>query len=245
MRALGEEEVARHARAPGTAVTPNCSACCCRAIRATSATSFSRSAPAPAATRPRSSPATCCACTAATPKRRAGRSRRSARVPASTAAIARSSAASSAAACSPRLKFESGTHRVQRVPATEAQGRIHTSAVTVAILPELDEIDKVRDQSGRPAHRHLPLLRRRRPARQQDRLGRAHHAPAQRHRGGMPGRALAAQEPLARDGAAVRAPAGRRTGEAAQRRRRSRASCRSAAAIAPSASAPTIFRRAG
>jgi peptide chain release factor 1 len=42
-----------------------------------------------------------------------------------------------------RLKFESGTHRVQRVPATEAQGRIHTSAVTVAILPELDEVEKV------------------------------------------------------------------------------------------------------
>ena len=42
-----------------------------------------------------------------------------------------------------RLKFESGTHRVQRVPATEAQGRIHTSAVTVAILPELEEIEKV------------------------------------------------------------------------------------------------------
>jgi peptide chain release factor 1 len=42
-----------------------------------------------------------------------------------------------------RLKFESGTHRVQRVPATEAQGRIHTSTVTVAILPERDEIDKV------------------------------------------------------------------------------------------------------
>ena len=38
------------------------------------------------------------------------------------------------------LKFESGTHRVQRVPATEAQGRIHTSAVTVAILPELEEV---------------------------------------------------------------------------------------------------------
>src|ERR1700685_145363 len=42
-----------------------------------------------------------------------------------------------------RLKFESGTHRVQRVPATEAQGRIHTSTVTVAILPELDEVEKV------------------------------------------------------------------------------------------------------
>ncbi|HEY4748318.1 MAG TPA: peptide chain release factor 1, partial [Steroidobacteraceae bacterium] len=41
------------------------------------------------------------------------------------------------------LKFESGTHRVQRVPATEAQGRIHTSACTVAILPELDEIEQI------------------------------------------------------------------------------------------------------
>lgn len=40
-----------------------------------------------------------------------------------------------------RFKFESGTHRVQRVPATEAQGRIHTSAVTVAILPEAEEVD--------------------------------------------------------------------------------------------------------
>ncbi len=39
------------------------------------------------------------------------------------------------------LKFESGTHRVQRVPVTESQGRIHTSAVTVAILPEPEEVD--------------------------------------------------------------------------------------------------------
>ncbi|MGH8160746.1 MAG: peptide chain release factor 1 [Gammaproteobacteria bacterium] len=41
------------------------------------------------------------------------------------------------------LKFESGTHRVQRVPVTEASGRIHTSAATVAILPEQEEIDDV------------------------------------------------------------------------------------------------------
>ena len=40
-----------------------------------------------------------------------------------------------------RLKYESGTHRVQRVPVTEAQGRIHTSAVTVAILPEAEEVE--------------------------------------------------------------------------------------------------------
>ncbi len=42
-----------------------------------------------------------------------------------------------------RLKYESGTHRVQRVPETEAQGRIHTSAATVAILPELDDVDDI------------------------------------------------------------------------------------------------------
>ncbi len=39
------------------------------------------------------------------------------------------------------LKYESGVHRVQRVPVTEAQGRIHTSAVTVAVLPEVDEVE--------------------------------------------------------------------------------------------------------
>ena len=40
-----------------------------------------------------------------------------------------------------RMKYESGTHRVQRVPVTEAQGRIHTSAVTVAIMPEAEEVE--------------------------------------------------------------------------------------------------------
>lgn len=40
-----------------------------------------------------------------------------------------------------QLKFEAGTHRVQRVPATEAQGRIHTSAATVAVMPEAEEVD--------------------------------------------------------------------------------------------------------
>ncbi|HUX29295.1 MAG TPA: peptide chain release factor 1 [Thiobacillus sp.] len=42
-----------------------------------------------------------------------------------------------------RLKFESGGHRVQRVPETESQGRIHTSACTVAVMPETDEVDEV------------------------------------------------------------------------------------------------------
>lgn len=42
-----------------------------------------------------------------------------------------------------QLKFESGAHRVQRVPETESQGRVHTSACTVAIMPEIDEIDEI------------------------------------------------------------------------------------------------------
>jgi peptide chain release factor 1 len=45
-----------------------------------------------------------------------------------------------------RMKYESGVHRVQRVPQTEQQGRIHTSAVTVAVLPEADEVDVKIDQ---------------------------------------------------------------------------------------------------
>ena len=46
-----------------------------------------------------------------------------------------------------RLKFESGVHRVQRVPATEAGGRIHTSAATVAVLPEAEEVDVKIDEA--------------------------------------------------------------------------------------------------
>ena len=49
-----------------------------------------------------------------------------------------------------RLKYESGTHRVQRVPATEASGRVHTSAATVAVLPEVAEVDvKIDDKDLR------------------------------------------------------------------------------------------------
>jgi len=47
-----------------------------------------------------------------------------------------------------QLKFESGAHRVQRVPETESQGRVHTSACTVAIMPEADEMDDIDIKSG-------------------------------------------------------------------------------------------------
>jgi peptide chain release factor 1 len=49
-----------------------------------------------------------------------------------------------------KMKFESGVHRVQRVPATEAQGRIHTSAATVAVLPEIEDVDiQIKDEDLR------------------------------------------------------------------------------------------------
>jgi len=47
-----------------------------------------------------------------------------------------------------RLKFESGAHRVQRVPETESQGRVHTSACTVAVMPEADELDEININKG-------------------------------------------------------------------------------------------------
>ena len=140
------------------------------------------------------------------------------------------------------FKWESGVHRVQRVPATEAQGRIHTSTASVAVLPEAEDVE-VHDRSEGPEDRRLPLDRPRRPGRQHDRLGRAHDAPADRHRGRLPGRALADPEPRARAEDPAR-PAVRAPGRGAPRRRgRRRAAPRSARAIAPRRSAPTTSRR--
>ena len=95
-----------------------------------------------------------------------------------------------------KLKFESGVHRVQRVPATEASGRIHTSAATVAVLPEAEEVDI----EIRPEDIRIDTMRasgRRRPARQYHRLGGADHAPADRHRRHSGGE-IAAPEPRPR-----------------------------------------------
>ena len=86
-----------------------------------------------------------------------------------------------------KLKFESGVHRVQRVPVTESGGRIHTSAATVAVLPEPEEVDVQIDEQG-SAHRHLPRLGRGRAARQHHRLRGAHHPLADRHRRDPAGR---------------------------------------------------------
>ena len=62
-----------------------------------------------------------------------------------------------------RLKYESGVHRVQRVPETETQGRVHTSTVTVAVLPEAEDVE-IDINPSRPSDRHLSLEWRRRAA---------------------------------------------------------------------------------
>ena len=146
--------------------------------------------------RRRSSPAICCACTAATPKGRAGRSRSLSESPGEHGGYREVICRIVGRGVFSRLKFESGTHRVQRVPATEAQGRIHTSAVTVAILPELDEIEKVEIN---PADLRIDTYRSSGAGGQHvnktDSAVRITHLP-ERHRRGVPGRALAAQEPL-------------------------------------------------
>ena len=82
------------------------------------------------------------------------------------------------------MKFESGVHRVQRVPKTRVQGRIHTSTATVAVLAR-GRRGGSGDQRGRPAHRRVPRRRPGRSVREHDRLRRAHHAPAHGSRGAV------------------------------------------------------------
>ena len=101
-----------------------------------------------------------------------------------------------------RLKFESGVHRVQRVPATEAQGRIHTSAATVAVLPEAEEIDFAINE----ADLKIDTMRSSGAGGQhvnKTEFGDPHHPSADRHRRRGAGGALAAPQPRQGDGAAA------------------------------------------
>ena len=100
-----------------------------------------------------------------------------------------------------------------------------------------------RDQPERPAHRRLPGRRPRRPVREHDRLGRAHHAPADRPGRHLPGRALAAPEQGAGDEDPARAAVRGRSASRPSRRPRRRGCRRSAPASAARRSAPTTSRR--
>ena len=115
-----------------------------------------------------------------------------------------------------RFKFESGVHRVQRVPATETQGRIHTSAATVAVLPIAQESDFEINEADLKIDTYA-LQRRRRPACQQDRIGDPHHPPADRRGGRDAGGAVPASQPHQGDGAFALAHSRRPKSEAGRR----------------------------
>ena len=116
-----------------------------------------------------------------------------------------------------RLKYECGVHRVQRVPATEASGRIHTSAATVAVLPEAEEVDiEIDDKDLR-----IDVFRSSGAGRavgQHDRQRGAHHPSADRARRDPAGREVAAQEQGQGDEGAAR-PAVRRGAQRADAER--------------------------
>ena len=139
-------------------------------------------------------------------------------------------------------KFEGGTHRVQRVPDTESQGRIHTSTATVAVMPEAEEVDVQVDEKDLK----IDVYRSSGPGGQSvnttDSAVRITHLPTG-HRGRDAGRALAAPEQGEGDARAARASATRPSASAGRPSRRPRATRRSAAASVRRRSAPTTSRR--
>ncbi len=143
-----------------------------------------------------------------------------------------------------RFKFESGVHRVQRVPATETQGRIHTSAATVAVLPIAQESDFEINEADLKIDTYRSS-RRGRPARQQDR----------NRRSASPTFQPASWWPCRRSGPSIvtaprrwisyaRASSTPKTRSSTRTAPRS-GDLRSVQATGRNASAPTIFRKAG
>lgn len=139
MREMAQEEL-REAKEKANNWSNSYRYCCCRKIRTMNETRSLRFAPVPAATKPRCLPAICSACTVVMPKRAAGVEIMS-MSEGEHGGYKEIIAKISGDGVYGRLKFESGGHRVQRVPATESQGRIHTSACTVAVMPELPEAE--------------------------------------------------------------------------------------------------------
>ena len=245
MHAMARDEIDRLEADEARLLDGAQGAAAARATPTTTATSSWRSAPAPAARRPRCSPTSCCGCTSATPMRHKFTPRSSASTRPGSAASRRRSSRSHGDGAYSRLKFEGGVHRVQRVPSTESSGRIHTSTATVVVMPEADEveieIDEDRDlridvkRSSGPGGQsvnttdsavritHLPTgPRRRDPGREE---------PAQEQGQGDVGPAVAAARPASCSSSA--------------RPTRPRAARWSARATAPRRSGPTTSRTTG
>ncbi len=92
------------------------------------------------------------------------------------------------------LKTEAGVHRLVRISPFDSNARRHTSFSSVAIFPVVDDSIKIDIKESDVSHRHHAFRRRRRPARQQDRIRGAADPYPDRGSGGLPGRPFAAQE---------------------------------------------------
>ena len=92
------------------------------------------------------------------------------------------------------LKSEIGVHRLIRISPFDASKRRHTSFASVSVIPEVEDVEVVVKDEEHP-HRRVPLLGTGRSGRQYRGLGRPDHTPAERHRGRLPERALAAPQP--------------------------------------------------
>ena len=118
------------------------------------------------------------------------------------------------------LRTETGVHRLVRKSPFDAGNRRHTSFASVFVSAEIDEEIEIEINPVGRAHRYVSCERRRRPAREQDRLGDSHDAPADEYRRAMPERAVAAPEPRQSVEAAARKTVRTRNAEAAARRSR-------------------------
>ena len=140
LRAMAEAEL-KELRPRIEQMDRNSGSCSCPRTRGTTRTSSSRSAPARAATRRASSRPSSSACIRAIAEKKRWKVTL---LDMSTTGVGGAKeviAQIQGKGVFSRLKYESGVHRVQRVPATEASGRIHTSTVTVAVIPEADDVD--------------------------------------------------------------------------------------------------------
>ena len=190
----------------------------CSTIRSIRTTASSTSRPEPAAPRRRTGRRCSSACTCATASAqvqdRGARRVRAAKSPASRARRSRWSAITRSASCAPKPASTAwcASRRSIRTRAATRRSR------ACSCIPEVDETIEVEINPADLRDRHLPRFRRRRPARQQDRLGGAHHAPADQHRRAVPERPLPAPQPRRSDGdaevEAVRAGAAQAAGAA-------------------------------